>query len=130
MITVRIASGQRRLVAISAAMTAAGILLALSIVGCSSSPTNSNSSGGSGVQSQARVYAQGVHVTLDLNTVEDMLGQMTTNMAPEVSRTPAGYREYLWKFLDGSSLLFSFYAAGGERSGQGLVLHHIQINDR
>jgi len=91
--------------------------------GCGSKATDDSE------PSEARLYAQGVQVQLDVTTVDDMMVQMPTDMTPQMSRTPADYREWVWVFGDGSSMLFSFRAVGGEGSGQGLVLDHIQLND-
>ena len=82
-----------------------------------------------GGESKARAYAANVHVTLDATTVEDMMNQMPSDMVPDTTKTPAGYREWSWRFDDGSSMVFSFRAAGGEGSQQGLVLDHVELKD-
>src|SRR3990167_6112726 len=93
----------------------------LTISGCSATADRSTS----GRESEARTYAQKVHVTLDVTTVEDMMNQMPSSMTPKMTLTPARYREWTWEFSDGSQMVFSFTPAGGEHSGQGLILHHV-----
>lgn len=79
--------------------------------------------------SAARIYAQGVTVALDITTVDDMLAQMPAGMTPVIELTPARYRQWIWTFEDGSQMIFSFKPAGGEGSGEGLRLDHIELKD-
>jgi len=95
------------------------LVVVLSILnGCSGTAGQSTS----GRESEARSYSHKVRVTLDVTTVNDMMSQMP-------SSTPAGYREWTWKFSDGSQMVFSFKPVGGEGSGQGLLLDHVQLKD-
>lgn len=102
------------------------LVVVLSILnGCSGTAGQSTS----GRESEARSYSHKVRVTLDVTTVNDMMSQMPSSMTPKISSTPAGYREWAWKFSDGSQMVFSFKPAGGQGSGQGLLLDHVQLKD-
>lgn len=79
--------------------------------------------------SAARIYAQSVTVALDITTVDDMLAQMPAGMTPKIELTPARYRQWIWTFEDGSQMIFSFKPAGGEGSGAGLRLDHVELKD-
>ncbi len=78
--------------------------------------------------SEARDYAKNVDTVLDYTTSEALFVQMPNDIQPEMSSDGAN-RTFSWTFSDGSEMVATFKPLGGEDSGQGLVLHMIDIKD-